>query len=271
MVLGLYGLLYAHAARHLERARPIILVGLLGKILGPLGWIHSVTRGSWPVQTFPTVVFNDLVWWIPFSLFLLEGRRIGDRLRALAPAACAAANALAFLALAIWLRHGSELVALEERVAFVEEHPAVWRAGWCAWMAAALSLLAFYAWWARRVPGRVGVAAFLVAGAGVACDLLAESLFVGWLPRDFERVQRLGAILTAGMANGLYTVGGILLTLATPNLRKGLRAWAWLAWACGILLSVFGFAGSATGCAISATALFLLFCPWVVVAGRALR
>ena len=34
LVLALYGLLYAHAARHLEAARPIILVGLLGKILG---------------------------------------------------------------------------------------------------------------------------------------------------------------------------------------------------------------------------------------------
>ena len=73
------------------------------------------------------------------------------------------------------------------------------------------------------------------------------------------------------MANGLYTAAGILLTLATPSLRGELRAWAYLAWGSGVLLSVFAFAGSPTGTAVSATALFLLFCPWVVVAGRALR
>jgi hypothetical protein len=138
-------------------------------------------------------------------------------------------------------------------------------------MAAALSLLGFYAWWGSRIPGHAGVAALLVAGAGLCCDLSAESLFIGWLPRDFERVQAAGTFLTGGMANGLYTVAGIILTLATPGLRKGLRAWAWLAWAAGILLSAFAFAGSPMGTAVSATALFLLFCPWVVVAGRALR
>jgi len=272
MVVGLYGLLYAHAARHIESARPILLVGLLGKVLGPIGWLHAVTTGAWPLRTLPLIVFNDVIWWLPFSLFLLEGTRLGERVRAAAPLACASLNALAFLALAIGLRHGTEMVPPPDRIAFVEGHPFLWRAGWCMWMAAALTLLAFYAWWACRVPSRfAGIAALLVAGAGLCCDLSAESLFVGWLPNDFERIQAAGTFLTGGMANGLYTVGGILLTLATPNLRGGLRTWAWLCWAAGILLSVFAFAGSAMGSAVSATALFLLFCPWVVVAGKALR
>jgi len=267
MVVGLYGLLYAHAARRMESARPIILVGLLGKILGPIGWLAT----GLPPRTLPLVVFNDIVWWLPFLLFLLEGTRLGERVRGAAPLVCAATNALAFLALALGLRHGTEIAPLADRIAFVEGHPLLWRAGWCVWMAAAISLLGFYAWWGCRVPGRASVAAFLVATAGLCCDLAAESLFVGWLPRDFERIQDAGTFLTGGMANGLYTVSGILLTLATPNLRAGLRAWAWLAWGSGIFMSVFAFAGSPTGTAVSATALFLLFCPWVVVAGRALR
>lgn len=271
MVIGLYGLLYAHAARHLDRARPIILVGLLGKLLGPIGWIQTVAAGAWPLRTLPQLVFSDVVWWLPFALFLLEGTRLGARVRAAAPVACAALNALAFLALALGLRHGTEMAPLADRIAFVEGHPLLWRAGWCAWMAAALSLLGFYAWWGCRVPARAATAAFLVAAAGLCCDLFAESLFIGWLPDDFEAVQARGTLLTGGMANGLYTAAGIILTLATPGLRSGLRAWAWLAWACGILLSVFSFAGSPMGTAVSATALFLLFCPWVVVAGRALR
>ncbi len=267
MVIGLYGLLYAHAARRLESARPILLVGLLGKILGPIGWFLS----GLPVRTLPLVVFNDVVWWLPFALFLAEGTRLGARLRACAPLVCAGLNALAFLALALCLRHGTEMAALPDRIAFVEGHPLLWRAGWCVWMAAAFSLLGFYAWWGCRVHARAAIAAFLVALAGLCCDLSAESLFVGWLPDDFERIQSAGTFLTGGMANGLYTVAGIILTLATPGLAKGLRAWAWLAWACGILLSVFAFAGSAIGSAVSATGLFLLFCPWVVVAGKALR
>jgi hypothetical protein len=160
---------------------------------------------------------------------------------------------------------------IRDRAAFVKDHPLVWRAGWCAWMAAAISLLGFYAWWGCRVSARAAVAALLVAGAGACCDLSAESLFIGWLPDDFARIESLGTFLTGGMANGLYTVGGIILTLATPGLRKGLRAWAWLAWAAGILVSVFAFADSALGIAVSTTVLFVLFCPWVVVAGRALR
>lgn len=272
MVIGLYGLLYAHAARRLDTARPAILVGLLGKLLGPLGWALAVGEGAWPIRTLPLIVFNDLLWWLPFTLFLLEGTRLGDRVRAMAPAACAATNALAFAALALWLRHGTELVPPEDRAKYILDHPFRWRAGWALWMAAAVSLLGFCAWWACRIPSRrAGVVAVLVTAAGVCCDLSAESLFLAWLPTGLERIQAAGMLLTAGMANGLYTLGGIVLTLSSPGLRGGLRVWASLAWACGILLSVAGFAGSASLCAVSATALFLLFCPWVVVAGRALR
>jgi len=273
MVVGLYGLLYAHAARRLESARPIVLVGLLGKVLGPLGWILAVGRGAWPARTLPLVVFNDLIWWLPFSLFLLEGTRLGARVRASAPIACAGLNALAFLALALGLRNGTEVVPdMADRIAFVSGHPLFWRAGWILWMAAALSLLGFYAWWACRVPSpRAGMLALLVASAGACSDLFTESLFVGWLPDGFARIDRPATLLTGGMANGLYTVAGIILTLATPDLRGGLRAWAWLTWASGILLSVFAFAGSPIGTAVSATALFLLLCPLVAVVGRALR
>jgi hypothetical protein len=74
MVIGLYGLLYAYAAVRLERAFPIILVGLIGKVLGPIGWVLAVKSGEWPGRTFPLVVGNDLVWWVPFALFLVKMR-----------------------------------------------------------------------------------------------------------------------------------------------------------------------------------------------------
>lgn len=80
MVVGVYGLGYAYAARRLDAARPFIAIGLLGKVLGPVGWVATVARGELPIRTFPLVLLNDLIWWVPFALFLLEGtrRRVGD-------------------------------------------------------------------------------------------------------------------------------------------------------------------------------------------------
>jgi hypothetical protein len=74
MVLGLYGLLYAYAARYPYRAVPIVVVGLIGKTLGPIGWVITVQQGGLPARTFPLILFDDLVWWVPFGLFLLDVR-----------------------------------------------------------------------------------------------------------------------------------------------------------------------------------------------------
>jgi len=50
-------------------------------------------------------------------------------------------------------------------------------------MAAAVSLVAFFAWWGAWIRSTLwGIVACVVAILGLACDLLAESLFIGWLP-----------------------------------------------------------------------------------------
>src|SRR2546427_77615 len=48
MVIGLYGLLYLEVARVPERGLLIAAVGLLGKLLGPAGWLYLVCTGRWP-------------------------------------------------------------------------------------------------------------------------------------------------------------------------------------------------------------------------------
>jgi hypothetical protein len=49
----------------------------------------------------------------------------------------------------------------------------------------------------------------VIAIAGLACDLFAESLFIGWLPNQIGMVAPLASLLTGGAANGLYSaVGG---------------------------------------------------------------
>lgn len=72
MVVGVYGLLYAEVARDPERGFPIAFVGLLGKVLGPIGWLVLVARGTWPPQTFVMCLFNDVIWWPAFALYLRD-------------------------------------------------------------------------------------------------------------------------------------------------------------------------------------------------------
>jgi hypothetical protein len=269
MVVGVYGLAYGYAALRLDRAWPLMALGLLGKVLGPLGWVFTVSSGEWPVRTFTLIVFNDLIWWLPFALFLLEGTRPAARLRALAPYACALLNGLAGLALLFVLRPGTEAGgSLEARAAYIAQNLLGWRAGWLLWMLAALSLLGFYAWWGARLPRPGwGLAAFSLAALGLVCDLLGESLYIAWLPERLAGLHRPIALLTGGAANGLYTLAGITLTLATPWLRGALRLWAFGAWAGGLGLSAFTLLDFAPGMIASGAVLMALFVPWTALFG----
>jgi hypothetical protein len=72
MVLGLYGLLYWEVARLPERGFPIAAVGLAGKVLGPIGLARLIATGAWPPSTLVLCITNDLVWWLPFALYLRD-------------------------------------------------------------------------------------------------------------------------------------------------------------------------------------------------------
>jgi hypothetical protein len=72
MVVGLYGVLYLEVARVLERGWLIAAVGLTGKVLGPIGLIRLIGSGVWPPATAILCVTNDLIWWIPFGLYLYD-------------------------------------------------------------------------------------------------------------------------------------------------------------------------------------------------------
>src|SRR5207302_1840708 len=85
---------YAYAAWRIDRAFPFIAIGLAGKILGPIGWLIAVRSHELPFRTFPLIVFDDLLWWLPFGMFLLEGTRASSFLKRTAPLWCAAAPLL---------------------------------------------------------------------------------------------------------------------------------------------------------------------------------
>jgi len=70
MVVGVYGILYLDVARRPAQGWMVAAVGLLGKILGPIGMVWLIRGGTWPPSAFVLCLTNDLIWWIPFGLYL---------------------------------------------------------------------------------------------------------------------------------------------------------------------------------------------------------
>ena len=60
----------ARFARNPEWGWAIAAVGLIGKTLGPIGMLGLIHSGAWPPSAFALCVTNDLIWWIPFGLYL---------------------------------------------------------------------------------------------------------------------------------------------------------------------------------------------------------
>ena len=85
MIVGVYGIGYLIASRDPLQHWAIVLVGLLGKVFGPIGFIFSVASGSLPWSWGVIIVFNDLVWWLPFghALYLawIENQDRGEQVQ----------------------------------------------------------------------------------------------------------------------------------------------------------------------------------------------
>lgn len=74
MVVGIYGFLYWRIAVKPEDGFWIAAIGLLGKVLGPIGLAQLLWSGAWPVKSIVLCVTNDFVWWIPFTVYLVDAR-----------------------------------------------------------------------------------------------------------------------------------------------------------------------------------------------------
>ncbi len=70
MVIGVYGIGYLAASLDPLRHWPIVLVGLLGKVCGPVGFAWSASRGEIPWSFGAMLLLNDVLWWAPFFLIL---------------------------------------------------------------------------------------------------------------------------------------------------------------------------------------------------------
>lgn len=75
LIVGVYGIGYGIAAFAPMRHWPIVLVGLLGKVFGPIGFLDAALRGDLPWRCGWLIVGNDLMWWLPFGALLFAARR----------------------------------------------------------------------------------------------------------------------------------------------------------------------------------------------------
>jgi len=75
MVIGVYGLGYWWAGNAPLTHWPIVAVGFLGKIFGPVGFVFNYLQDLIPLEFGYTMLTNDLIWWLPFILILKASRR----------------------------------------------------------------------------------------------------------------------------------------------------------------------------------------------------
>jgi hypothetical protein len=71
MFVAVYAYGYWVVSRELLRYPQLVVIGLLGKTLGPIGWVFTVWRGEIPARTLLINVFNDLVWLPLFAAYLV--------------------------------------------------------------------------------------------------------------------------------------------------------------------------------------------------------
>lgn len=208
---------------------------------------------------------------------------------------CFGVNLLASLGAAIFLEPGSTMHPLDERSKYVLEHGRDWRWTWAIWMAAAPSLVAFYAAFAWTLADDLALAkwaAVAIAAVGSTFDVYAEVLLAFELPtlyktlppgtserallllKDAEAVLRLegrATLLTGALANGLYTLAGAMIAACAAQTAGFPRWLAWAsapAWLLGAALSAscLLFWPRATAVAMAGTmGAFLLWLALVIV------
>ncbi len=143
--------------------------------------------------------------------------------------------------------------------------------------------------------------AVVLAAAGLVCDFTGESVlslvlveqaqltspklarsFADQQPgaqadsshfagRRFHIAERSATLLTAGVANALYTLGGILLTSSTPRLPIWVRSTMWVTWFAGAVMTVSAIAGISSGIAAATAILFpplIVWVTWMALRGR---
>jgi hypothetical protein len=188
----------------------------------------------------------------------------------LAPRICAVLHVAAGVATLAWITGGSEAepdpVA---RAEFIAAHATTWRIAWLIWMITAISLIGFFAWWAARATKpHLARTALVIGCAGLLADFFADALLIGWFPTDYARVAPLTLFVSQVVANGLYSLAGSLLMIASTPMPSWYRVWGWAGWLAGFALAIAGAMRWEAMIIATAGLLLVTFTPWVWFANR---
>jgi small multidrug resistance pump len=275
MVIGIYGLGYAYVAWKPDRGDVLAALGLLGKILGPLGWLHAVSRGEIPIRTFPLILFDDLIWWFPFGAYLLRRFQWNEW------AAClfvAFAHCVACVLL-ICVAGGTAAQAVAEaRFEFVQHNILLWCLCWISWTVASLGLATVFVVWGRvlarfSAAWRWDIVAWLSGGIGLMFDLSSEVLSLIKLSDNqmslglFQFWSDRITVLGPGIGNAMYCACGLIMTAISWRCRFQRNAAGVLAfatWCIGLVLSAAAFLQRGDLMTEFGAILMACFIPWTI-------
>lgn len=71
MMVGVYALCYWIAGSDPVKYWPLVAVGIVGKTLGPLGFLYGAWHGLFAARGWIMIFFNDILWWLPFWWIVL--------------------------------------------------------------------------------------------------------------------------------------------------------------------------------------------------------
>lgn len=170
---------------------------------------------------------------------------------------------------------------LTSRVAFIQANLTLWQLGWLLWMSCALGLMLFACLLATALPqGMLRTIGLTLVCLGIVPDLSAETLYAFILPQlaqhgasleSLQLVDQLAMYLTGFLGNGLYNLGGLLLSIELWRSQLILRRYTLLgvvAWLLGLGLSAsiamqqLGAAEALTAASMTLSTLWFLLIAW---------
>ncbi len=179
------------------------------------------------------------------------------------------------------MRDGFLAEQLADRVGFMASNPGIWKLGWTLWMFSALGLLLFCTLLASAIENSpLKTFGLFAVALGIAPDLAAETLFAYVIPLASAQevglptlavLERTAVMLTSFLGNGLYNIGGLILTLLYVKQTRPpmwFSAWGIVAWILGLGLSIATAANLLLIIALFTGAAMVLSTTWMVLFAR---
>jgi hypothetical protein len=171
---------------------------------------------------------------------------------------------------------GTELQPdMAARAAWVDAHRLRWTLNWLCWMVGSMSIGVLFVLWSRALKEpRKGIVACLICITGSGFDLIGEWTYIRTTIDTFARDAALYTFVSPGIANGLYCVGGLILSVLAWRdglLRGAVGLLGFATWIVGLALTIAALVHLPITMAITGAATMGLFIIWATLLSLRLR